>query len=277
MCERVGTFNVVSLSCVVVTAGDSKKNFNADGTSAREFNRDGSLRSIAKDKNSNSSVGNEAESPPKASKSSSKKDIVAISDVDTMIKQVSTKDMILSGEIDAFISDIENKLSGDEGKSKSPPRKTVKNASLRSMLLDGTHDFDRYGFLITKPDSEAFVLSTDELQKRLDKEDERTDKWIYMLNHWDYFFLKKFNKIKSRVRKGIPHAIRGEAWHRLAHVDDMKVLFPLALDLDNLEERLDPHVSFVYNSLHENYINFVCGHFLHVCLFTLPPRRLLTK
>ena len=129
-----------------------------------------------------------------------------------MIKTVSSKDLISSDEIDDFINDIEKNLSKEETKTnaQSPsPRKTVKNSASRATLLDGSHEFDRHGFLIAKPAADAFVLSDEELQKSLDKEDERTDKWIYMLNHWDTFFLRRFSKVKSRVRKGIPHAIRG--------------------------------------------------------------------
>lgn len=196
--------------------GNSEKNFNADGTSNREFNRDGSERSIGREKSlrfNKQESFNSSNSSSSSSSSSSSPTFFAAIDLDAMIKQVSSRDLISSDEIDDFINDIENNLSKDESKSSSSnnnsPRKTVKNSATRRDLLDGSHEFDRNGFLISKPDPEAFVLSTDELQRALDKEDERTDKWIYMLNHWDTFFLRKFSKVKSRVRKGIPHAIRG--------------------------------------------------------------------
>jgi hypothetical protein len=211
--------------------GDHEKNFNQDGTSNRAYNRDGTPRSIGKE---NSIRFKEQERGTSSTKS--KQPVISNLDIDSIIKSMSSKELVCVDEIDDFIVKIEETLST------TPDRKTVKNSS-RGSLLDGTNAFDRYGFLITQLSAEAFVLPSTEVQKMHDKEDERTDKWIYMINHWDTFFLGHFSKVKSRVRKGIPHAIRGEAWYRLAHVDDMKTLFPQALDLNNLEERLDPQVS----------------------------------
>lgn len=191
--------------------GSSDKNFNEDGTSNRPLNRDGSARSIGKEKSIRFNKEEHVSKSP-----SSKSTFIPAENLDAMIKTVSSRDLISSDEIDDFILDIENNLSKEETKSNttnrnSSPRKTVKNSASRETLLDGTHNFDRHGFLIAKPNAEDFVLSSEDQKKALDKEDERTDKWIYMLNHWDTFFLRKFSKVKSRVRKGIPHAIRGKS------------------------------------------------------------------
>ena len=40
----------------------------------------------------------------------------------------------------------------------------------------------------------------------------RTEKWIYMLEHYDLFSTKKFSKLKQRTRKGIPDNLRSNVW-----------------------------------------------------------------
>lgn len=168
--------------------------------------------------------------------------VIPSSDIDGILKSVSSRDLVTSDEIDDFISEIENGLSVEETKEKVKSRKTMKNSDRKESETEND-DYDRHGFKIPVPSEDSFVMSQEEVQKMHDKEDERTDKWIYMLNHWDTFILRRFSKVKSRVRKGIPHAVRGEAWYRLAHVDDMRRLFPLALDLTDVEKRLDPQVA----------------------------------
>ncbi|XP_034025559.1 TBC1 domain family member 10A-like [Thalassophryne amazonica] len=41
---------------------------------------------------------------------------------------------------------------------------------------------------------------------------QREVKWLDMLNHWDKWMLKRFNKVRLRCQKGIPPALRGRAW-----------------------------------------------------------------
>lgn len=43
----------------------------------------------------------------------------------------------------------------------------------------------------------------------------REVKWIGMLNNFDVYMSKKFTKIKSRCRKGIPQSMRSKAWMHL--------------------------------------------------------------
>jgi len=43
----------------------------------------------------------------------------------------------------------------------------------------------------------------------------RESKWLDMLNHWDHFMLRKYDKVRERCRKGIPSAIRARAWQYL--------------------------------------------------------------
>ncbi|XP_074527139.1 TBC1 domain family member 10A-like [Halichoeres trimaculatus] len=40
----------------------------------------------------------------------------------------------------------------------------------------------------------------------------REVKWLEMLNNWDKWIIKRFNKVRLRCQKGIPPALRGRAW-----------------------------------------------------------------
>ena len=46
----------------------------------------------------------------------------------------------------------------------------------------------------------------------------RTEKWIYMLEHYDVFSTKKFSKLKQRTRKGIPDSLRSNVWQLFAEM-----------------------------------------------------------
>jgi len=54
----------------------------------------------------------------------------------------------------------------------------------------------------------------DGLNVSIEKNREREGKWLLMLANWNlYSKSKKYqSKLKNRVRKGIPDAIRGKAW-----------------------------------------------------------------
>uniref|UniRef100_A0A3P8VR72 TBC1 domain family member 10A n=1 Tax=Cynoglossus semilaevis TaxID=244447 RepID=A0A3P8VR72_CYNSE len=41
---------------------------------------------------------------------------------------------------------------------------------------------------------------------------QRELKWLDMLNHWDRWIIKRFDKVRLRCQKGIPPALRGRAW-----------------------------------------------------------------
>ena len=41
---------------------------------------------------------------------------------------------------------------------------------------------------------------------------ERERKWMDMLNHYDVWMKKRFKKVRSRCRKGIPQSMRSKAW-----------------------------------------------------------------
>jgi hypothetical protein len=60
----------------------------------------------------------------------------------------------------------------------------------------------------------------DGLNVSIEKNRERESKWLLMLANWNlYSKSKKYqSKLKNRVRKGIPDAIRGKAWMFLRYL-----------------------------------------------------------
>ncbi|OQR99208.1 hypothetical protein ACHHYP_07166 [Achlya hypogyna] len=83
---------------------------------------------------------------------------------------------------------------------------------------------DRYGFLLS---DKRFAQSPthgktkkEDLHDRLWLENRRTQKWMAMTGkgsyeEWHSLQLKHASKLKSRIRKGIPEALRGLAWPHL--------------------------------------------------------------
>ena len=87
---------------------------------------------------------------------------------------------------------------------------------------------DRFGFLLEF--SEGHHVSNDsnyrESKKEMDSKTskqnsaEREQKWAKMLQNWDRTKSSKKEKLKRRVRKGIPNSLRGVAWTLLGDVPD---------------------------------------------------------
>jgi len=80
---------------------------------------------------------------------------------------------------------------------------------------------DRYGFYVTDKyrRAQTQVNSQDER-----KEHERTVKWQEMISQWDRFPIAK---LKERVRKGVPNAMRGQVWPLLLDIDTWRAKWPV--------------------------------------------------
>jgi len=78
--------------------------------------------------------------------------------------------------------------------------------------------FDKYGFQISKDEREAVLAEAKSKAKReaVRKENERLQKWLRMIAQMKAGKKVSAKKLKSRCRKGIPDAIRGEVWMRLS-------------------------------------------------------------
>ncbi|ETO23916.1 TBC domain containing protein, partial [Reticulomyxa filosa] len=82
---------------------------------------------------------------------------------------------------------------------------------------------DTYGFKIPEEESKRRLeeIHTEEHKVKIRKENERVKKWLFMLEHEQQFFHgNRKSKLKARIRKGIPNAVRGRVWKRLVGVDE---------------------------------------------------------
>ena len=98
---------------------------------------------------------------------------------------------------------------------------------------------DKYGFIMTPETTEGGNNSLKQIEKKKlqEKEITRSKKWMKMLKEWDKIRINKENKLKSRIRKGIPDIVRAEVWKRLAGIEMLKLAYPNAyhlLSVDNL-------------------------------------------
>uniref|UniRef100_A0A3Q3PYJ9 Rab-GAP TBC domain-containing protein n=2 Tax=Monopterus albus TaxID=43700 RepID=A0A3Q3PYJ9_MONAL len=64
---------------------------------------------------------------------------------------------------------------------------------------------DKYGFIGGAQQLGATDVPPEVLRHR-------EVKWLDMLNHWDKWMIKRFDKVRLRCQKGIPPALRGRAW-----------------------------------------------------------------
>ena len=75
---------------------------------------------------------------------------------------------------------------------------------------------DRYGFYMDDDFRGSLKVTDQIVEARKKKESERSLKWAKMIKNWDQVVLTRQEKLKRRVRKGIPDAIRGFAWFKLS-------------------------------------------------------------
>ena len=125
---------------------------------------------------------------------------------------------------------------------------------------------DRYGFILSN-DSIEFHRTEEQKRELIEKETERTKKWIKMIKRWDYTLTHRGNKLRERLRKGIPDALRSDVWCKLSRINDMKQLYPnkfhitqptnlTELTIDEIERDIDrtfpSHDYFESRSHHSN-------------------------
>ena len=91
-------------------------------------------------------------------------------------------------------------------------------------------DIDKYGFYSTDKNHRSKILSPVESNRLNKKEAERLEKWEIMLKEWDRTMQSKSEVLKRRVRKGIPHVVRGRVWAKLSEVAIYEVKYHDALE-----------------------------------------------
>jgi len=82
---------------------------------------------------------------------------------------------------------------------------------------DDSKMLDAYGFEVNA--DEAKKSWSKEKIKIVEKTNERLEKWLVMLNDWENV---DQSKLKSRCRKGIPDAVRGDVWLKLTGADVLR-------------------------------------------------------
>lgn len=124
------------------------------------------------------------------------------------------------------ISSAETMISKQSGDMK--PESTVQEAKL----------VDRYGFYVSDDFHTSLLVSSEEIVQRREKEAERTTKWIKMIKNWDNVVITRKEKLKRRVRKGIPDHVRGFVWTKLSNASIYRAKYPKlgAIDVTALDE-----------------------------------------
>lgn len=69
----------------------------------------------------------------------------------------------------------------------------------------------------------------------------RTDKWEGMMNNWTLTTLLRRRKLKLRIRKGVPTAIRSRVWSKLADLEERRQSY-LLNSRKNMESQLEREV-----------------------------------
>ncbi|DBB01301.1 TPA: hypothetical protein ACH3X3_011697 [Trebouxia sp. C0006] len=89
---------------------------------------------------------------------------------------------------------------------------------------------DRYGFVISNAGTPGASTSASDNSPSMSKEVTRVKKWQKMLGfdgkNWNHFYGRRHAKVKQRVRKGIPDAVRGLAWQMLSGSRELVQLNP---------------------------------------------------
>jgi len=92
-------------------------------------------------------------------------------------------------------------------------------AQLEIKKMEDSKMWDAYGFEVNA--DEAKISWSKDKIKQVEKTNDRLEKWLLMLKNWDSVSQKK--KLKSRCRKGIPDAVRGQVWMKLTGADELKI------------------------------------------------------
>ena len=78
---------------------------------------------------------------------------------------------------------------------------------------------DRYGFIHDYKLPEKLTKYENQIRE---VEMKRREKWRKMITNWDFYKKKNYDKLRDRVFKGIPNAVRGSAWLLLLDVPRIK-------------------------------------------------------
>lgn len=144
-------------------------------------------------------------------------------------------------------SEIDREDSDPQLIEEGPPPTTNTDAVQEFVLKD------RFGFFLSDDFHSDVELPAKIVNARKQKECQRAAKWVKMLKKWEIFYQEgKGQKMKSRVRKGVPDVVRGYAWYHFAQSGDIQERFPnaFAIDTSTINKVTIEEVISLYSSHH---------------------------
>jgi hypothetical protein len=222
--SQLSTFKIDSLldeEKDSTTKGKSNNKFEYNSSAEEEFYSD-----ISSDNNSNNKIeGNST----KIKKAKTEQEI-------QKMNEKFNKELRKSNYIESkLITSIEKKENANRENLDLAGKINFKT------IPDKIIETDEFGFLkkVERPGETPYENKDQE--NKTEKNDlllinSRTEKWIYMLEHYDLFSTKKFSKLKQRTRKGIPDNLRSNVWQLFG---EMKKYYKKDLFNKISKEKLD--------------------------------------
>ena len=222
--SQLSTFKIDSLldeEKDSTTKGKSNNKFEYNSSAEEEFYSD-----ISSDNNSNNKI---EENSTNIKKARTGKEI-------QQMNERFNKELRKSNYIESkLITSIEKKENANREKLDLAGKINFKS------IPDKIIETDEFGFLkkVERPGETPYENKDQE--NKTEKNDlllinSRTEKWIYMLEHYDLFSTKKFSKLKQRTRKGIPDNLRSNVWQLFG---EMKKYYKKHLFSTIAKEKLD--------------------------------------
>ena len=126
---------------------------------------------------------------------------------------------------------LENKLKNSIKNTENINKKDFElaNEINYKSIPDKIYETDEFGFIQSEENQNE---TNKKKENNMDKNkyllliNSRTEKWLYMLNNYETFYTKKYNKLKKRTRKGIPDNLRSNVWQLFA---DIKTIYKKGL------------------------------------------------
>ncbi len=115
---------------------------------------------------------------------------------------------------------------------------------------------DKFGFIPGDRFHQSLLITESELMLRREKEIERTKKWLKMINNWEFTTTRRQAKLKRRIRKGIPDALRMKVWYDLSQAEKIKKKIPKPSTLIVDGTTLDPLTIDDVRIVHSLFISF---------------------
>ncbi|CAJ0578861.1 unnamed protein product, partial [Mesorhabditis spiculigera] len=164
-----------------------------------------------------------------------------------MASPSSTNDPTPLAEVDIFPYKKQRPERPGETRSEQGSSST-KHDSREEDLLE--EDPDGIGPTFPPTDQFGFIRKSEQIDNyrptiKMSKLHQRERKWIEMLENWHHYMDEKYDKIKSRCRKGIPPALRGRVWKYLSgakfqmEVSNNKLVFEYLLRQPGEEKYID--------------------------------------